>query len=118
MAKQIFPSAVRTANLVGDDSTSAPRANAITAVIDVTAVPGAQTVQLVIEGKDPASGKYWTLLQSTARSTTGTEVLQVGPGLPVTANVSANAAVPQDYRIRVVHSGGGSFTYSVSAADN
>ena len=47
----------------------------------------------------------------------GVDVLQVQPGGAVTANVSANASVPDVYRVRVVHSAASNFTYSVSVTE-
>jgi hypothetical protein len=117
MSNQRYASAVRTASFTGDDNPAVPGALSITAVLDVTAVPGTDTVQLVIEGKDPASGKYYTLLQGAARSTIGTDVLTVAPGITVTANQSAAAVIPPVYRARVVHSAGSNFTYSVSVRE-
>ena len=117
MSHQQFPSAVRNATLVGSDNRKVADAHGCIVILDVTAVPGVDTVQLTIENKDPVSGKYVTILSAVARSTTGTDVLQVQPGGPVTANVSANASLAQDYRIRVIHSAGTNFTYSVSVQE-
>jgi hypothetical protein len=117
VSHQKYGSAVRSATLVGDDNTAVPDARSITAILDVTAVPGVDTVQLIIEGKDPLSGKYYTVLQGATRVATGTDVLTVAPGITVTANVSAAAVVPSVYRVRVIHSAASNFTYSVSVRE-
>lgn len=117
MSNQSFPSAVRAATLVGDDNRKVPGNHGLKAILNVTAVPGTDTVQLVIEGKDPVSGAYFTILSAAARVATGTDVLTIQPGGAVTANVSANDSVPDTYRARVVHSAGSSFTYSVSITE-
>lgn len=114
MSNQSYASAVRAATFVGDDNRKVPGNRGCKAVLNVTAVPGVDTVQLVIEGKDPVSGVYYTILQAAARAANGTDVLTVNPGNASTANVSAPDALPDTYRARVVHSAGTNFTYSLS----
>lgn len=82
-------------------------------VIDVTVVPGVDTVTVTLEGKDPASGKYYTLLASTAILTVSTVVMRVGAGLVAVGNLVANDELPATWRVKVTHSGSGNFTYSV-----
>lgn len=118
MSNQRYPSGVRSATFVGDDNPRVPGAQGITVVLDVTAVPGIDTVTLSIEGKDDVSGKYYTVLQAAARVATGTDVLNVAPGIAVTANQSASAQVPPVYRVKVTHSAGSNFTYSVSVRES
>lgn len=117
MSNQSYASAARTATLIGDDNRKVPGNRGVKAVLDVTAVPGIDTVQLVIENKDPVSGKYVQVLAAAARVATGTDTLTVYPGGAVTANVSANDSIADTYRIRVVHSAATSFTYSVSVTE-
>lgn len=69
-------------------------------VVDVTAISGtAPTLVVTIQGKDNASGKYYTLLASASLTATGTVVLTVYPGIGVTANVSASDVLPKTYRV-------------------
>jgi hypothetical protein len=89
------------------------RAPAIVVVIDVTAIVSTPSVVFTISGKDTTSGKTWTLLASAAIVATGTTVLQIGRALPATANLSANAAVPDSIVITPVHGNANSITYSV-----
>ena len=117
MSNQTFPSAVRTASLVGDDNRKVPGNVGCKVVFSVTAVPGVDTVQLVIEGRDPASGAYYTMLQAAARVATGTDVLTIAPGITAAANVSAADSLPDVYRVRVAHSAASSFTYSLSVTE-
>ncbi len=117
MSNQRYTSAARTATLTGDDNTKVPGSHGCIVVLVVTAVPTIETVTLSIEGKDPVSGTYYTILAAAARVATGTDTLQVQPGGAVTANVSANASLPDVYRIKVTHSASGSFTYSVSVTE-
>ena len=117
MSNQSFVSAVRSATFIGDDNNKVAGSHGCKVILDITSVPGTDTVQLVIEGKDKLSGKYWTVLQSATQVATATVVLTVLPGIAVTANVSASDSLPDVYRIRVVHSAASNFTYSVSVVE-
>lgn len=74
-------------------------------VFDMTAV-GSNTgpFVLTIQGKDAASGKYYTLLAGASVTTNTTNVYMVYPGAPATANVSANAPLPRTWRVSVTTS--------------
>ena len=87
-------------------------------IVDVTAISGTlATLTILIEGFDPTSGKYYTLLQSAGLTATGTTVLHLGPGLPATANVSANAILTRNFRVRFTITGTTpSVTFSVGAS--
>lgn len=80
---------------------------------DVTVVPGTDTVTFSLEAKDAVSGKYYTVVSSAALVATGLVVLKVYPGITAVADISVSDFLPLYYRIRVVHSGNGGFTYSV-----
>ncbi len=108
----LLASAVRNATQTLADILGC-KARGVTLTLDLTAVPGVDTVQLVIEGKDPASGKYYTIAQTAARSTTGTDTLVVYPGIAAVANARVNDVIPPNWRARVVHSAGTNFTYSL-----
>lgn len=84
-------------------------------IIDVTAVPGTDTVTPKIEGYDSASGKYYTLLEGTASAATGTVVLSIYPSITAVANVSSNNILPIKWRVVMTHSAASEFTYSVAA---
>jgi hypothetical protein len=87
MSNQAYASAVRAATLVGDDNKKVPGQSRREGVLDVTAVPGVDTVQLVIENKDPVSGKYVAVLAAARARRRGTDTLTVYPGGAVAANV-------------------------------
>jgi hypothetical protein len=70
-------------------------------VVDLTTVTTA-TVTVTIQGKDVASGKYYTLLAGAGLTGAGTTVMVVYPGAAVTTNLSANGPVPKTFRISVV----------------
>lgn len=86
---------------------SNPYAKGITVVVDITAVAGTATPSLTvtIEGKDPVSGKYYTLLTSAALTAIGTTVLRVYPALTAAANSIANLPLPKTFRIKTVIAG-------------
>lgn len=84
-------------------------------IIDVTAVPGTDTVTVTIQGQDPASGKWYDILASTALSAVDTTVLRVYPGLNETANESENSILPVVWRVSVAHSAATDFDYSIGA---
>lgn len=110
----VFASAVRAASANADDDINS-MGRGVEVVIDMTAVPGVDTVTFTIEGKDPASGKYYTLLASAAIVAVSTVVLRVYPGLTAAANLVASDVVPRTWRVKATHSAASNFTYSVGA---
>lgn len=75
-------------------------AKGIQIVIDVTAITGtAPSIVVTLQGKDVASGKYYTLLASAAITAVGTTVLNLYPGLMAAANVVANGVLPRTWRV-------------------
>lgn len=84
-------------------------------VIDMTAVPGVDTVTFAVEGFDPISSKYFPILTSAAIVAVSTVVLRVYPGLVAAANLAVNDVLPAGWRVTATHSAGTSFTYSVAA---
>lgn len=105
-------SAARTATTQSSDITN-HNARGVALWLDLTVVPGVQTVTLSVEAKDPVSGKYSTIFTGAAEVATATRFYEVYPGVAETANVDAAVALPRTFRVSVTHSGAGSFTYSV-----
>lgn len=69
-------------------------------VIDITSITGtAPTATFTVQGKDDLSGKYYTILASTALNATGTTVLRIGAGLTAAANLVANDILPRTFRV-------------------
>lgn len=85
-------------------------------IIDATAATATPSVVVTILGVDRVSAKTYTLLASAAITGTGTTILKVGPGLPVSANASANDLLPPVIRISSVHGDADSLTYSIGAS--
>lgn len=108
----ILASAARTATTNGQDMSN-DAYQGVHVILDITAVPGGDSVTLTVQGKDPASGKYYSVLVGSAETTTGTKVYKVYPGIATLANGAANDILPTTWRVIVTHSAGTSFTYSV-----
>ncbi len=79
--------------------------NGAKCVVDITVAGGTPTLTVTIQGKDTASGKYYTILTSAALASVSTTVLTVFPAAPVTANVSANDEIPHVWRLSAVVGG-------------
>jgi len=111
----LFASQARTATENGADQTGS-NALGLHLVIDVTSVTLTPSVVFTIQGKDAASGKYYTILASAAITGTGTTVLRVYPGLAAAANTVANDVLPDTWRVIATHGDADSITYSVGAS--
>lgn len=107
----LLASAARTASVNSADQVNLS-GDSVHVIVDVTAYTSG-TLTVSVQGKDPASGKYYTLLSSAALAATGTTVLKVGKGLPATANVSANDLLPLVWRVSVVGASTPIATFSV-----
>lgn len=75
-------------------------ARGVKVVIDVTAITGTTPTLVVdVQGKDTASGQYYTALASASITATGVTVLTVYPGVAATSNESASDHLPATWRI-------------------
>jgi len=110
----ILASAARTTTQTSADFTNVD-ARGVKVVLDMTTV-GTGNVTLTIQGKDVASGKYYTLLAGVAVTTNSTNIYTVFPGATITANVSANDTLPHTWRVQVVANNANSAVYSVGAS--
>mgnify|MGYP000735863357 CR=1 FL=1 len=110
-AQTVLPSAARTTTQTGDDIYTYI-AFGIHFTLDMTAV-GTGSVTVTLQGKDPASGKYYTILAGAAVITNVTNRYTVFPGAPVAANVSANDGLPQVIRFVVTANNANAATYSL-----
>ena len=101
----LLPSAVRAATTYSADFIN-ETSRALTFFFDVTAVDGATTVQLIIQGKDAISGKYVNISSGTVQAVVNTTAVQfLGTAVGI-----------RTMRAQVLHTGGGNFTYSVGAS--
>lgn len=67
-----------------------------------TTVDAAGAYTVAIQGKDIASGTYYSILTSASIAATGQVLLSVYPGLTASNNTIANAILPRTWRIQVV----------------
>lgn len=110
-AVALLASASRTTTQTPADQTNGTDAG-LHVILDVTTV-GTGSVTLSINGKDPASGKYYPLLTGAAVVTNSTNVYRVGRGLTAAANTTANDLVPRTFQIVVTANNANAVTYSV-----
>lgn len=108
----LLASASRTATTTASDINRTTE-KAATFVLNVTAVPGVQTLTMTVQGKDNL-GNYYTILSSTASAATGIVTLVVGLGISAAANASIGVMLPDIYRVVITHSGGSAFTYTLT----
>jgi hypothetical protein len=83
---------------------------------NVTVIAGGENLVFTIQGKDPVSGMYYTIISTAEITSTGLVVLTVHPGLITVANVAFNNVLPDTWRAVVTHSAGGSHTYQLAAS--
>lgn len=100
-----------TTTVTGPDMAN-PAAGGVKVVV-VTTVIGTGSITVSIQGKDVASGTYYTILAGAAIVTNTTNVYTVFPGAPVAANVSANDALPYTWRILVTANNANPATFTV-----
>lgn len=112
----VLKSERRTAAINSPDFHNNNGSNGIHLVIDVTDIHGVTPgITATIQGKDPISGKYYTILASASIVAVSTTVIKVFPGAPVAANVSANDCIPKIWRVAVTVADADACTYSIAA---
>lgn len=111
----VFASAARTATPTPFDGSASAGVRGLHLVIDATAVTATPSVVFTVQGADPVSGKFYTILASAAITATGTTVLRVYPGLTAAANTVASDVLPPRWRVIATHADADSITYSVAA---
>lgn len=111
----VLASAVRAASNNSPDQVNY-NAVGLQLVLDITAVPGVQTVLLTLQGKDALSGAYYTILAGVAEVAAATKIYRVYPGVAAVANQAVSDVLPRNWRVAITHSGGSNFTYSVGAS--
>jgi hypothetical protein len=89
-----------------------PSCRGIKVILNSTVI-GTGSVTVSIQGKDPGSGTYYTILAGAAVVTNSQNVYTVYPGAPVAANVSANDVLPPLFRIVATANNANPATYTV-----
>jgi hypothetical protein len=110
---EVLPSAARTATVNAEIPTEA-YSGAIF-VIDADADPAAASITPHIEGYDPTTGSWYTILTGSAIASVSTVVLRAFPGATAAANLVANDYLPDRIRFRMAVADTDSITYQVGA---
>jgi hypothetical protein len=71
-------------------------------IIDFTTRTGAATLTVTLQGYDYTSGKWYTLIASTALAAVATTQLLSYPGATVVANSVGQWGVPSKFRVQAV----------------
>lgn len=104
-------SAARTATFTSTDQTNV-QWRGVHVIVDITAFTSG-TWTVTIQGKDPVSEKYYTLLTGAALAGTGTTVYKVYPGIVAVANASVPDFLPKTWRVVVTGAATPVATFSV-----
>jgi hypothetical protein len=87
----------------------------VAVVVDVTNA-GTGSITANIEGYDPASNKWYTILAGAAIVSAVTNVYMVYPGIADVANSRSGLTLPRVWRVRIVHNNANAITYTVGAS--
>ena len=103
-----------TTTQTGADQTNYNGRGAVV-VLDMTTV-GTGSVTLSVQGKDVASGKYYTIITGAAVVTNSTNVYRIYPGLTAVANTTVSDILPRTWRVVVTANNANATTYTVGAS--
>jgi hypothetical protein len=110
----LLASASRTTTQTSADQTNNVNGHFLTVILDVTVnAGGAGSITLSINGKDPASGKYYAILTGVPVTAVSTNIYRLGPGLVDQLNQVANDVAPRTFQIVVTANNANPVTYSV-----
>lgn len=112
--KTIYASAARTATPTAAEHIMEGR-RGLHLVINVTSVTASPSVTPKIEAYSGVAGVWYTVLEGSAITATGTTVLKVYPGIATAANGAASDIIPDVWRLTMTHGDADSITYSVAA---
>lgn len=116
----LLESAARTSSVNSADQTN-ERHKGVRLIVDITALSGTSpTLDVKLQGKDPASGDYYDVpgVAFSQLNNTGMTTLLVYPGVAETANESVSDCLPDVWRISTTIGGSATptVTYSVGAS--
>ena len=87
----------------------------VSVVVDITNIHAVTpALTFTVQGKDPVSGSYYTLLASAALGSVATTRLADYPGCVAQANLVANVPLPEFIRVIVTVGDTDACTYTVS----
>lgn len=70
--------------------------------INISAKTGTIDVVVKVQGKDVASGQYYTIAQTASLTSAAFSTLTVYPGIAASSNVAISAVLPTTWRAEVV----------------
>lgn len=115
----VLASAVRAASNQSPEFSNEGTYRGLLMFLNITAVPGVQTITLNIEAQDILTGVWQTYAIIPATAATGNLYILVYPGAVETLAIGnltvQGLPLPRRWRVNMSHSGAGNFTYSVSA---
>ncbi|MEE9609871.1 MAG: hypothetical protein V3W19_01400 [Desulfatiglandales bacterium] len=97
-----FGSLSRTAATYNSSDLKPGNAKRTHIVVDVTNVGGAGTLDLLVQGKDPVSGKYYTILDFAQITTVSVVAGKIAPGIPVVAGLAVDDVLPTEFRVNAI----------------
>lgn len=103
-----------TTTQTSPDQTNA-NARGVKVVLNMTAV-GTGSVTLSIQGKDAASGAYYTILTGAAVVANGVTVYTIYPGVTAAANSAVADVIPRTWRVLVTANNVNPTSYTVGAS--
>lgn len=114
----LITSAALTTNTNASDQTNSRYKGVVVFITPGAFGSGASAVVVTIEGKDPVSGNYYTILASASLSANTFTTLTVFPGAVAVNNSIANAVLPKTWRVKATASnwGTGGSTLGVSCS--
>ena len=113
-ALTVFASAARTATPTAVEIDTASY-DYLALQLSCTLDAASASVEVDIDYIDPVTEVKTTILASAALASVSTQLLMVGPGIVASANVSAQAILPDKIRITATHADADAITYSVTA---
>lgn len=111
----VLASAARTATVNSADFSNY-NFKGLHLTVNVSSITATPSIVVNLQGKDPISGTYYTLLSSTAITATGLTVLKICPGIAPIVNRATSDILPLTWRVNVTHGDADPITYSIGAS--
>lgn len=100
-SRQLMPSTARDlTTAVYSPVQNAQRASGARVDINLTVVTSSKNAVFTLQGKDPTAGTWVDLIASATKTATGAFTLNVHPAMAAATNVTANAILPSQIRLK------------------
>lgn len=97
-----FPSLSRTNATYNSSNLSFANAKRAHVVVDVTDKGASGTLDVLVQGLDPVSGNWYTILTFAQITTVSIVAGKIAAGIPVVANLAVDDVLPDTFRINAV----------------